>query len=102
MTLSLTYPAHPNYPLALITTCNHQMYGYNIAANMYAYAALERALELNEKVWKMDVFHTQAEALMRDIRSGIEKYGIVKAQDDGSLVCCNSMNLGFKNLGFRV
>ncbi|KAL4449424.1 hypothetical protein ABPG77_007068 [Micractinium sp. CCAP 211/92] len=59
-------------------------FGFPIPANMYAAAGLERALELNRRVWRDHDFDAKASQLLKDIRSGIEKHG--KVQKDGSAI----------------
>ncbi|EFN60034.1 hypothetical protein CHLNCDRAFT_49501 [Chlorella variabilis] len=53
-------------------------YGFPIPANMYAYAGLARALELNKQVWQMPEFEAKVTRLMAEIKSGIEKHGVVE------------------------
>lgn len=47
-----------------------QQYGYNVPVNMYAQAAVERALELNAAVWRSDEFSEKASKLARTMREG--------------------------------
>ncbi|KAI7846176.1 hypothetical protein COHA_000346 [Chlorella ohadii] len=54
---------------------------YPIPANMYAAAGLERALELNRQIWQVPEFEAKASRLLADIKSGIEKYGVVMKGD---------------------
>jgi meiotically up-regulated gene 157 (Mug157) protein len=66
--------AHPAHPPACRPL---QTYGYNIPANMYAAAALEKALELNAHIWRSPYINGPAQQLLADIRAGIEAYGVV-------------------------
>ena len=43
-------------------------YGYNMPGNMYAVAALERAMQLNAGIWQDDDFEEAASALATSIR----------------------------------
>lgn len=45
--------------------------GPNIARCRYAYAALQRALELNRNIWRSDSFEQRATALAEGIRQGV-------------------------------
>lgn len=45
-------------------------YGFPIAANMYAAAGLERALELNRQIWQVAEFEAKASRLLAEIKSG--------------------------------
>lgn len=54
-----------------------QKFGYNIPVNMYAVGALERALHLNQVVWKNPLLREKAERLVSSMRRGIEQFGIV-------------------------
>ena len=56
-------------------------YGYLIPANIHAAGALQRVLILNDRVWKSEELRHKASKLLKEIESGICKYGIV---DDGS------------------
>lgn len=47
-----------------------QVYGYNIPANMYAAASLDRALWLNQRLWGCPSIQQQATKLAGDIRTG--------------------------------
>jgi len=47
-----------------------QMYGYNVPVNMYAQAAVERALQLNAAIWHSKSFEERAGALARTMREG--------------------------------
>eukprot|EP00887_Chlorella_sp_A99_P007759 scaffold20.g7759.t1 len=51
--------------------------GFPVAANMYAAAGLERALELNRQVWRSDEFAAKAGQLLSEIRTGIDRHGVV-------------------------
>ncbi len=64
---------------------DRQRYGYNIPVNMYAAVALERALQLNEDVWKSASLSARATRLVAAIHRGIKEYGIVET-DDGAVV----------------
>ncbi len=57
------------------------MYGYNIPGNMYAAGALHHLLLLNNETWKSSEISTRASKLLDNIRSGIEKHGIVTTTD---------------------
>jgi Metal-independent alpha-mannosidase (GH125) len=43
---------------------------FNVPGNMYAAAALERALDINRRVWRSHDFHNKASRLARGIRWG--------------------------------
>jgi meiotically up-regulated gene 157 (Mug157) protein len=58
-----------------------QTYGYNVPVNMYAAGALERALEINAKVWKCPKFAAAAAKLAGEIRAGIDTHGVVTHED---------------------
>ncbi len=58
-----------------------QVYGYNVPVNMYAAGALERAVALNQRVWRSAGLGARAEQLANDIRHGIETWGIVTMED---------------------
>jgi meiotically up-regulated gene 157 (Mug157) protein len=60
-----------------------QTYPYNIPVNMYAVSALERALIINDRVWRSQRFAAAATKLAADMRAGIEAHGIV-THEDGS------------------
>lgn len=47
-----------------------QQYGYNVPVNMYAQAALERALELNAALWRRKDFEERASMLAQGMREG--------------------------------
>lgn len=49
-----------------------QQYGYNVPVNMYAQAAVERALELNAAVWHSQIFQEKATRLAQSMRQGAE------------------------------
>lgn len=57
-----------------------QQYGYNVPVNMYAQAAVERALELNAAVWHSQIFQEKATRLAQSMRQGIEQFGIVEVE----------------------
>ncbi|PSC76253.1 glycosyl hydrolase [Micractinium conductrix] len=57
-----------------------QTYGYNVPVNMYAQAAVERALELNRLVWRDADFEKRAAALAASLRKGIEQWGIAEVE----------------------
>jgi len=57
-------------------------YGYNIPSNIYAAAALERSLALNENVWKSEALERKVRTLLGDIEAGIEKYGVVEVETE--------------------
>lgn len=50
-------------------------YGYNIPANMYAWSALERALDLNAAVWRSESFDKRARHLAQTVRQGASSLG---------------------------
>lgn len=58
-------------------------YGFPVPANMYAAAGLERALELNRRIWRDEAFDGKASRLLSDIKLGIESHGRVKAPGPG-------------------
>jgi uncharacterized protein len=60
-----------------------QTYSYNVPVNMYAVAALERALVVNDAVWHSSRFAAVASKLAAEMRAGIEAHGIV-THEDGS------------------
>jgi meiotically up-regulated gene 157 (Mug157) protein len=62
-----------------------QRYAYNIPVNMYAAGALERAAVLNARVWHSAGIGRLAELLAKEIREGIDRFGIVE-NEDGTLV----------------
>ena len=62
-----------------------QVYGYNVPVNMYAAGALERALALNERVWRSAGLGARAAALAADIRQGIDAWGVVQTEDGVSI-----------------
>lgn len=47
-----------------------QQYGYNVPVNMYAQAAVERALQLNAAIWHSHSFQEKATRLARTMRQG--------------------------------
>lgn len=47
-----------------------QTYGYNVPVNMYACAAVERALEINKLVWRSAEFEKKAAALAASMQRG--------------------------------
>jgi meiotically up-regulated gene 157 (Mug157) protein len=49
---------------------------------MYAAAALEKAIELNARIWRSPYIDGPARQLVQDIRSGIEAYGVVAVDGD--------------------
>ncbi|KAL4425793.1 hypothetical protein ABPG75_009809 [Micractinium tetrahymenae] len=57
-----------------------QQYGYNVPVNMYAQAAVERALELNAAIWRSQTFQEKATKLAHTMRQGIEQFGIVEVE----------------------
>lgn len=57
---------------------DQQTYGYNVAVNMYAQAAVERALQLNAAIWRDAAFESKASQLARTMKEGIEKFGVVE------------------------
>jgi uncharacterized protein len=60
-----------------------QKFGFNVPVNMYAAGALERALDINARVWKSADFEARAAKLAGEIRAGIEAHGVV-THDDGT------------------
>ena len=56
-------------------------YGYSIPSNMYAAGALQRAVELNRKIWQSAEFEKMASTLLKEVVAGIEKFGIVDSTD---------------------
>ena len=46
-------------------------YGYSIPSNIYAAAALQRALEINQAIWHNEEFKKKASKLLRDVESGM-------------------------------
>ena len=60
-----------------------QVYGYNVPVNMYAAGALERALEVNARVWRSPRFAAAAAKLAGEIRAGIDAHGVI-THDDGT------------------
>lgn len=56
-------------------------YGYSIPSNIYAAAALQRALELNARIWKNDDLRQRAERLLSGIEEGIREFGVVQVED---------------------
>lgn len=62
------------------------VYHYLIPANIHAAAGLERVLVLNHAMWKDPALHSATETLLKEISEGIRRFGIVKADDDGSLI----------------
>lgn len=62
-----------------------QVYGYNVPVNMYAAGALERALALNERVWRSAGLGARAAALAADIGQGIDAWGVVQTEDGVSI-----------------
>ncbi|EFN57713.1 hypothetical protein CHLNCDRAFT_142936 [Chlorella variabilis] len=76
-----------------------QQYGYNVPVNMYAQAALERALELNAALWRRKDFEERASMLAQGMREGIEQWGIVEV--DGERVYAYEVDgLGGKLVDF--
>lgn len=62
-----------------------QVYGYNVPVNMYAASALERALAMNERVWRSAGLGARAAELAADIRQGIDAWGVVQTEDGDSI-----------------
>lgn len=56
---------------------------YLVPANMFAAAALERVLVMNERIWKSETLHTDASKLLDTIQQGIRDYGVVPSPEDG-------------------
>jgi hypothetical protein len=61
-----------------------QKFPFNIPVNMYIHASLEKALELDEAVWRSPLVGQPAKQLIGDIRGGIEKHGMVSVGDGTS------------------
>ncbi|PSC74838.1 glycosyl hydrolase [Micractinium conductrix] len=57
-------------------------FGFPVAANMYAAAGLERALELNRQIWRSAEFDAKASRLLQEIQTGIEQHGRVEVQGE--------------------
>lgn len=49
---------------------DQQVHAYNVPVNMYAAAALERALQLNTDIWRSDSFERRARKLLSGIQQG--------------------------------
>lgn len=65
------------------------VYGYNIPANMHAAGALERALQLNARIWHSERLAERAGALLRDIRQGAHR-GAAGGGAAGWVVLCGA------------
>jgi len=61
-------------------------YGYLIPANIHAAAALERVIEMNQRVWKSIALHDKVTKLLSDIERGIEQFGVVPDDEAGDSV----------------
>ncbi|EIE24364.1 hypothetical protein COCSUDRAFT_14826 [Coccomyxa subellipsoidea C-169] len=58
-----------------------QVFGYNVPVNMYAAGALQRAVTLNDRVWRSAGLGERAARLAAEIRQGIDTWGAVETQD---------------------
>lgn len=56
------------------------MYGYSIPSNMFAASSLEKAIALNTLEWKNGKLSDKMTTLLSNIEEGIQKYGIVEAE----------------------
>lgn len=65
------------------------VYGYNVPANMHAAGALERALQLNARIWHSERLAERAGALLRDIRQGAHR-GAAGVGAAGWVVLCGA------------
>ncbi|BDA45911.1 Meiotically up-regulated gene 157 protein [Coccomyxa sp. Obi] len=77
-----------------------QVYGYNVPVNMYAAGALERAVALNERVWRSAGLGAHAARLADDIRQGIEKWGVVTMKDGTRVYAYEVDGMGNSLLNF--
>lgn len=69
-------------------------YGYNIPANMYAAVVLGYMAELADTVWHDAPLAAEAAALGKEIRTGIETYGIVNDAEFGKIYAYEVDGLG--------
>lgn len=57
------------------------MYNYNVPTNVHVAGALERALILNNELWRSESLEEKMRKLLSEVEDGIAKHGIVK--EDG-------------------
>lgn len=55
---------------------DQQVHCYNVPVNMYAAAALERALELNAHIWRSESFEQRATKLLEGIQQGGQAFHV--------------------------
>ena len=74
------------------------IYHYLIPANMMAVKALEKLLEINQKVYKDEFISREAEELKEQIQKGIDTYGIADTEKYGKIYAYEVDGLGHQNL----
>lgn len=73
-------------------------YGYLIPSNMFAVVVLGYAAEIAREVWKDEALAEEAETLAREIRQGIETFGVVDHPVHGRMYAYETDGLGNYNL----
>jgi meiotically up-regulated gene 157 (Mug157) protein len=58
---------------------------YHVPSNIYAAAALERAIVLNQQIWRDATLHNKMQKLLLEIEEGIQKHGTIQ-MDSGETV----------------
>ncbi len=75
-----------------------QVFGYNVPVNMYAAGALQRAVTLNDRVWRSASLGERAARLAAEIRQGIDTWGAVETQDGVRVYAYEvSLHVSFKS-----
>ena len=69
-------------------------FGYSIPSNIYAAGALQRALELNARIWKHDDLRQRAERLLSEIEEGINEFGVVEVESGDEVYAYEVDGLG--------
>ncbi|MBB6734839.1 glycoside hydrolase family 125 protein [Cohnella zeiphila] len=69
-------------------------YGYLIPANMFAAVVLEYLAEISREVWTDETLAEEALALAGEIRSGIEKHGVVDHPEFGRIYAYETDGMG--------
>ena len=73
-------------------------YGYLIPANMFAAVVLGYVSEISRELWQDDGLASEADGLAREIRRGVEDYGICEHPVHGAMYAYETDGLGNHHL----
>ncbi|MBO6158839.1 MAG: glycoside hydrolase family 125 protein [Firmicutes bacterium] len=74
------------------------IYGYLIPSNMMAVCALQKLSEIADRFYPESSLSVRARKLEKEIREGIEKYGLAEDPDFGAIYAYEVDGLGHRNL----